>query len=138
MEMLCSFINARFHGHGGKKPLRYIFSVCNGSRFLAEAGILDGRAATTNKKQWSQVTGLTQSTHWLARARWVESGNVWTCSGVSAGIDGMAAFIQKVYGERAAAKVCEEAEYTRHNHWDDDPFAAVYGCSDVLPIVAIV
>lgn len=133
IKLMCDYISELYHGYKGRKPLKYIFSVCNGSKLLAQAGLLDGRTATTNKKQWKQVTGLTKNTHWLAKARWVEDGNIWTCSGVSAGVDGMAAFIEKVYGERAAANVCDDAEYVRHARSDDDPFAERFGCSDVLP-----
>jgi transcriptional regulator GlxA family with amidase domain len=131
IEKYYKFIRIQYCGEGGEPPLKYIFSVCNGSRLLAGAGILDGQKATTNKKQWLQVTSLTCNTHWLAKARWVVSGNIWTCSGVSAGVDGMAAFIEEVYGEDAAARACDEAEYTRHLE-EDDPFAEKYGCADVL------
>lgn len=131
-KRLCDFIRSQYYGSEGRDPLRYIFSVCNGTKLLAEAGILHGHRATTNKKQWSEVTGLTRDTHWVARARWVASGNIWTCSGVSAGMDGMAAFIEKVYGERAAAEVCDDAEYIRHVEGGDDPFAERFRCSDVL------
>lgn len=132
IETLCNFIRTQYYGSEDRPPLKYIFSVCNGAKLLAEAGILDGRKATTNKKQWRQVTGLTRKTHWVAKARWVASDNVWTTSGVSAGIDGMAAFIEEVYGKGAATKACDEAEYIRHLETEDDPFAERFGCLDVI------
>jgi transcriptional regulator GlxA family with amidase domain len=34
---------------------KYILSVCNGSAILARAGLLDGKKATTNKMQFSEI-----------------------------------------------------------------------------------
>jgi transcriptional regulator GlxA family with amidase domain len=73
--------------------LRYIVSVCTGSVLLARAGVLDGKRATTNKASWTRATAEGPKVDWVPVARWVVDGNIWTASGVSAGIDCMAAFI---------------------------------------------
>jgi putative intracellular protease/amidase len=73
--------------------LQYIISVCTGATLLARAGVLDGKRATTNKKAWAWATSQGPKVDWVPVARWVTDGNVWTTSGVAAGMDGVYAFI---------------------------------------------
>jgi putative intracellular protease/amidase len=73
--------------------LQYIFSVCTGSTLLARAGVLDGKKATTNKAVWKWATSQGPRVDWVPVARWVVDGNIWTTSGVAAGLDGAFAFI---------------------------------------------
>ena len=88
LKPMLEFLRDSYNGTNGRTPLKYIFSICTGSDLFARAGILDGERATTNKKAWSRVTPHGTKTHWIANARWVESGRVWTTSGVTAGMDG--------------------------------------------------
>ncbi|KAF7162610.1 hypothetical protein CNMCM5623_007835 [Aspergillus felis] len=69
--------------------LQYLITVCTGADLAARAGVLDGKRATTNKAAWKEITQKPTSskTYWVANARWVVDGNIWTTSGVSAGID---------------------------------------------------
>lgn len=59
----------------------------------------------------------------MAKARWVVDGNVWTSSGVSAGIDATLAFIEEVYGREEASSIADLMEYERHADASWDPFA---------------
>jgi transcriptional regulator GlxA family with amidase domain len=59
---------------------------------------------------------------------------VWTTSGVSAGTDGVIAWISKVYGEDLARRVVQWMEYIRNPDPHNDPFAALYNCQDVPPV----
>jgi putative intracellular protease/amidase len=59
-----------------------ISSVCTGAALLARAGLLDGRAATTNKQAFAWVTEQGPRVRWVRRARWVDDGRVVTSSGV--------------------------------------------------------
>lgn len=104
-----------------------VTSVCTGSALLARAGVLDGRAATTNKRAFDWVTEQAPNVDWRRQARWVEDGPVWTSSGVSAGIDMSLAIIARLLGDQAARNAAAWAEYTAH--WDaaDDPFAIEQG-----------
>jgi transcriptional regulator GlxA family with amidase domain len=105
--------------------VKYIMSVCNGAGVLARAGVLDGRQATTNKMLWKPTTALRGEVRWVREARWVADGNVWTSSGVSAGIDMMLAFVRDINGKDVASEIAQEIEYD----WDveedgtRDPFA---------------
>lgn len=66
---------------------KYILSVCTGSQVLARAGVLEGKKATTNKHAFKLIVEETRDMNitWVAKARWVVDGNVWTSSGVTAG-----------------------------------------------------
>ncbi|KAJ5374858.1 hypothetical protein N7517_006864 [Penicillium concentricum] len=107
--------------------LKYLVTVCTGSGLAARAGILDGKCATTNKMAWAEITALAVNVDWVPRARWVVDGNIWTSSGVSAGIDVILAWIEKVYGSEVARKISNSIEYTRHEDPSHDPFAGLHG-----------
>ncbi len=84
--------------------------MCNGAGLAARAGVLDGKRATTNKSVWARTIALGPKVKWVAEARWVTDGNVWTSSGVSAGIDVTIAFISAVYGEVNATNIANGME----------------------------
>ncbi|KAI9041338.1 DJ-1/PfpI family protein [Aspergillus affinis] len=107
--------------------LKYLITVCTGSGLAARSGVLDGRKATTNKKAWEEITRLAPNVNWVSRARWVRDGNIWTSSGVSAGIDVTLAWIEEVYGRDVAGRIADGMEYTRHMDASFDPFADKYG-----------
>ncbi|PVH71381.1 hypothetical protein DL98DRAFT_435278, partial [Cadophora sp. DSE1049] len=62
------------------------------------AGVLDGKKATMNKWAFYATSALGPKTHWVAKARWVVDGNVWSSSGVSAGIDVTLAWVASLWG----------------------------------------
>lgn len=128
------YVRRAYYGYDSYKPLKYIMSVCNGTILLAKAGILDGRKATTNKDFYYDIAKLGPKTHWLGRARWVVDGNVWTTSGVSAGADGMLAFMQTLIDKKWVTGVVSMMEWRRAEDASDDPFADVEGTKDILPV----
>lgn len=102
-------------------------SVCTGTALLARAGVIDGRRATTNKMAFKWVAGQSDKVDWVPQARWVEDGNVFTSSGVTAGMDMSLAVIARQYGEALAEKVAVWTEYEWHRDADWDPFAKTHG-----------
>ncbi|KAI1074852.1 class I glutamine amidotransferase-like protein [Whalleya microplaca] len=103
--------------------LRYLLTVCTGSAVAARAGVLEGKRATTNKRAWDQVISESPNVQWVRQARWVADGNIWTSSGVTAGMDMMYAFIADQYGEHTAEDLADIAEYVRNTDPSNDPFA---------------
>ncbi|KAI5918950.1 DJ-1/PfpI family protein [Camillea tinctor] len=114
-----AYIRAAYPG------LRYLITVCTGSGLAARAGVLDGRRATTNKAGWAAVTAMGPRTRWVSPARWVVDGNIWSSSGVTAGLDLVFAWIGEVWGPEWADRVAGVEEYVPRAQ-DFDPFAARY------------
>lgn len=85
--------------------VKYFMSVCTGALIASNAGVLDGKRATTNKNAWESVTSTNDKVDWIGHARWVVDGNLWTTSGVSSGVDGMLGFVECVYGPEVAKTV---------------------------------
>jgi len=107
--------------------LKYLITVCSGATIAARAGVLDGKRATTNKMLWAMLVASGPQVKWVPHARWVVDGNIWTSSGVTAGLDAVFAFIEVVYGSKAAETVANMLEYERHTDPSWDPFAELYG-----------
>ena len=104
-----------------------MLGVCTGSALLAQAGLLDGLRATTNKIAFDWVAGLGPEVTWVKQARWVRDGTTFTSSGVSAGIDMSLAVIAHSLGTEKAEQVAVWAEYDWHRDPDWDPFAVIHG-----------
>ncbi|KAK2595260.1 hypothetical protein QQS21_007047 [Conoideocrella luteorostrata] len=103
--------------------LKYLLTVCTGSSLAARAGILDGKKATSNVAEFKWVMSCGEKVDWVPSARWVTDGNIWTSSGVSAGMDMMYAFIADIYGSAVAADIALQSEYVRNLDSTNDPFA---------------
>lgn len=95
----------------------YCLSVCTGSVLLAKAGILDGKVATSNKNamEWAQT--VAPNVNWQLKARWTVDSNIYTSSGVSAGIDMALGFIADKHGREKALEAAKGMEYI----WNEDP-----------------
>ena len=102
-------------------------TVCTGSILLAMTGALDGRQATTNKQDFRVTIPLGPSVDWVEEARWVRDGNIYTSSGVSAGMDMTLAVLAKLFGQREAEELADGIEYQWHKDPKWDPFAAKAG-----------
>jgi transcriptional regulator GlxA family with amidase domain len=104
-----------------------VMSVCTGTELLAEAGLLDGRRATTNKMLFTRLEAEWPQVQWVREARWVEDGKFVTSSGVSAGIDMALAVIAKLVGPQASETLAMATEYEWHRDAAWDPFAKIHG-----------
>jgi transcriptional regulator GlxA family with amidase domain len=95
-----------------------MMSVCTGAFLLAEAGLLDGREATTH---WASIDRLRQvapQTKVYENRRFVDSGKIITSAGVSAGIDGALHVVDRLLGRSSATQT---ARYMEYNWRPDNP-----------------
>jgi len=85
-----------------------IASVCSGALLLAEAGLLDGKRATTHWCRVAQLRREYPSVQVEPDRIWVRDGQVWTSAGISAGIDLALALITEDLGAAVAKEVARE------------------------------
>jgi transcriptional regulator GlxA family with amidase domain len=109
---------------------KYILSVCTGAWFLAKAGILNDKKATTNKSAFRTIEKDTEDLPitWVPKARWVvdDHGKLWTSSGVTAGTDMANAFMDHLIGTPNAEIIRHLVELSAKSQ-GDDPFAEYFG-----------
>lgn len=100
-----------------------VASVCTGAALLARTGLLDGRRATSNKRAFAWATSQGPRVNWIHQARWVEDGQFWTSSGISAGMDMALALIAHHFDQDTALTIAARAEYFWNKDASHDPFA---------------
>lgn len=101
----------------------FVLTVCTGSALLAQTGLLDGRSATSNKLAFDWVQSVGPGVNWVRQARWVVDGNLYTSSGVSAGMDMALGFISDAHGQNTARNIADRIEYIWNANKNYDPFA---------------
>ncbi|RTE88489.1 GlxA family transcriptional regulator [Bradyrhizobium sp. LVM 105] len=79
-----------------------IASVCSGAYVLAEAGLLDGRRATTHWGRTRDFVTRYPKVKFEPDRIFTRDGNVWTSAGISAGIDLALAMVTEDHGEEIA------------------------------------
>jgi transcriptional regulator GlxA family with amidase domain len=91
--------------------LRWIASVCTGGMLLAEAGILNGRTATTNRNAHDDLRGYEGVT--VLPNRVVDDGNIVTAGGITSGFDLALHLVERELGAEKANRVAAALEYHR-------------------------
>jgi transcriptional regulator GlxA family with amidase domain/predicted N-acetyltransferase YhbS len=91
--------------------VRWLTSVCTGSFLLGQAGLLEGRRATTH---WASLDRMRQTFPGVSvedRLHVVEDGNVLTSAGISAGIDLALRLVARTCGEAVGRATARHMEY---------------------------
>lgn len=86
-------------------------SVCTGSLVYAAAGLLDGRPATTHWSTLDSLSELGKDIEIRPDDRFVDSGDVITASGVSAGIDMALHLVARLHSTERARDVRRAIQY---------------------------
>ncbi len=90
-----------------KRGIR-IASVCSGAYVLAEAGLLDGKRATTHWQRTRHFVATYPGVKLEPDQIFVRDGNIWTSAGITAGIDLSLAMIAEDHGEDIAQKTARQ------------------------------
>ncbi len=102
---ILQFIREQYMG------LSWLTSVCTGAFFLAEAGLLQGRQATTH---FSAIEELAKYPGINVQAeRIVQDGNIISAAGVASGIDLGLYLLETLFGPELANQVATSIEYRR-------------------------
>ncbi len=104
---------------------RRVASVCSGAYLLAEAGLLDGRQATTHwestedfRRRYPQITVDTERI-------FIRDGDVWTSAGISAGIDLALALIEDDLGPEVARRTAQQLVVHQRRPGGQSQFSAL-------------
>jgi transcriptional regulator GlxA family with amidase domain len=83
-------------------------SLCSGAFFLAAAGVLDGKRATTHWGVADRLQADFPAVDVDADAIFIRADNVWTSAGVTAGMDLALALVEQDFGRELALEVATE------------------------------
>jgi putative intracellular protease/amidase len=89
----------------------HILGVCAGSEVLDEAGLLDGRQATSFWANIDRLEGDHPRVTWLRGQRYVEDGPVTTTAGVTSGVVGALRLVERIAGAQEAERIGREVAY---------------------------
>lgn len=110
---------------GAAGRARRTASVCSGAFILAQAGLLDGRGATTH---WSRTADFRRRFP-LVRLEpdriYVRDGAIWTSAGITAGIDLALALIADDLGEVVARATAQQLVVPRRRPGGQSQFSAL-------------
>jgi putative intracellular protease/amidase len=98
-----------------------VVSVCVGAGVLAEAGLLDGRPATSH---WLGLIGLRRNypeVRWQEGVRYVDDGDVITTAGVLSGVDGALRVVERMLGPGAAARAARAVQWPAYSPGEAAP-----------------
>jgi transcriptional regulator GlxA family with amidase domain len=98
---------SRFVQAVAKRGVR-VASVCSGTFVLAEAGLLDGRRATTHWNRTRQFLGTYPKVKLEPDQIFVRDGNVWSSAGITAGIDLALAMVAEDYGDAIVERTARQ------------------------------
>jgi transcriptional regulator GlxA family with amidase domain len=93
------------------KEVETLTSVCTGAMLLGQAGLLDGRRATTH---WRSLDWMRQSFPAVTvedKLHVVEDGELLTSAGISAGIDMALLVVARYFGEAVGRATARHMEY---------------------------
>src|SRR5215472_7313862 len=85
--------------------VRRLASVCTGAFFLAEAGLLSGRRATTHWASCAELARRYPDVRVEPDRLFIKEGHLYTSAGVTAGIDLALALVEEDHGRDAALAV---------------------------------
>ncbi len=104
---------------------RRVASVCSGAFLLAEAGLLEGRRATTHWSRSQQFIRRYPSVRLEPDRIFVRDGDFWTSAGITAGIDLALALIADDLGEAIARRAAQQLVVYRRRPGGQSQFSAL-------------
>jgi len=105
--------------------VRRIASVCSGAYLLAEAGLLDGKRATTHWSRCDDFARRYPKIRTEADRIFVRQGEVWTSAGITAGIDLALALIEEDLGAEVARRTAQQLVVHQRRPGGQSQFSAL-------------
>jgi len=93
------------------KQVETLTSVCTGAMLLGQAGLLDGRRATTHWRSLDRMRQAFPAVTVEDKLHVVEDGDVLTSAGISAGIDMALRVVARYFGDAVGRATARHMEY---------------------------
>jgi transcriptional regulator GlxA family with amidase domain len=90
-----------------------MISICTGAFVLAQAGLLDGKSATTHHSFYDIFAQQYPKVTLVRGVRYVDDGRIATAGGLTSGIDLALHVVARYFGEPAADATANWMEFTR-------------------------
>ncbi len=110
--------------------VRRIASVCTGAFLLAEAGLLDGRRATTHWRYCDALAAAFPAIDVEPDAIHVRDGNIYSSAGVTAGMDLALALVEADYDRTLALAVARDKVMFLKRPGGQSQFSAALAAQD--------
>ncbi len=88
-----------------------IASVCTGAFLLGKAGLLDGKQATTHWEDIADLRAMFPNVEVKAGTRWVDTGQIVSSAGISAGIDMSLHLVERLESKELAVSTAHQMEF---------------------------
>ena len=90
------------------RPDGRLISICSGALLLANAGVLDGKSATTHWSREHQAKSRYPQVNWCLNSLYMQSCGIFSSAGVTAGIDLAVSIVRSDCGIKIALNVARE------------------------------
>jgi transcriptional regulator GlxA family with amidase domain len=110
---------------GAAPRARRVTSVCSGAYLLAEAGLLDGKRATTHWGRSDDFARRYPKIRLEPDRIFVREGDVWTSAGITAGIDLALALVEDDLGSKVARATAQQLVVHQRRPGGQSQFSAL-------------
>ena len=86
-------------------------SVCTGAFLLGQAGLLEGKQATTHWEDLDDLRAMFPGIEVLPQTSWVDNGPIVTSAGISAGIDMSLHLVERLADRDLAVRTAYQMEF---------------------------
>ncbi|MFI4964572.1 MAG: GlxA family transcriptional regulator [Caulobacterales bacterium] len=107
------------------REVRRTASVCSGAYLLAEAGLLDGKRATTHWGRSDHFARRYPKVRLEADRIFVREGEIWTSAGITAGIDLALALVEDDLGGEVARRTAQQLVVHQRRPGGQSQFSAL-------------
>lgn len=104
---------------------RRVASVCSGAYLLAEAGLLDGKRATTHWARSDHFARRYPQVRLEPDRIFVQDGKIWTSAGITAGIDLTLALVEEDQGSQVARAAAQQLVVHQRRAGGQSQFSAL-------------
>lgn len=95
------------------KQVSLVTSVCTGAFLLAKAGVITNQQVTTHWQDIAELRRLFPNLNVVEDVRWVDTGDIITSAGISAGIDMSLYIVERLFGKALADKTAKQLAFDR-------------------------